>query len=143
MKQRIEYIDLAKGCCIILVVYHHLQYHYPTTPELNRILSSFRMPLYFFLSGLFFKPYDFLLFVKKKVNKLLIPFLFFYSITSFLIPIFKDVLLGNPCEPIELISGIYKENFSNLPIWFLFCLFNTNILFFCIFFYLFHPLVNA
>lgn len=134
MKKRIEYIDLAKGFCIILVVYHHLQYHYPTTPELNRVLSSFRMPLYFFLSGLFFKPYDFLLFVKKKVNKLLIPFLFFYTVTSFLIPILKSILLGNPCEPIELISGIYKENFSNLPIWFLFCLFNTNILFYCIFF---------
>ena len=49
-KKRIEYIDLAKGVCILLVVFAHIH------PDLTRyswgvFFDSFRMPLYFFLSG--------------------------------------------------------------------------------------------
>lgn len=49
MQQRIEFIDLAKGICIILVVLLHIV---PSAniPELRFI----RIPLYFILSGLFF-----------------------------------------------------------------------------------------
>ena len=54
---RIEWIDLAKGICMILVVFGHF-------PELIIWLESgheydptllCRMPLYFMLSGLFFR----------------------------------------------------------------------------------------
>ena len=53
-KKRIEYIDLAKGVCILLVVFAHIH------PDLTRyswgvFFDSFRMPLYFFLSGHFFQ----------------------------------------------------------------------------------------
>lgn len=80
MQQRIEFIDLAKGICIILVVLLHIV---PSAniPELRFI----RIPLYFILSGLFFKDYgSFRNFLKKKVNNILIPFLFFY-VVSYLI----------------------------------------------------------
>lgn len=87
MTERIKFIDLAKGMCIMLVVLYHINKRYDMYPELFKILSTFRMPLYFFLSGLFFKEYEnFLGFLKRKTNKLLIPFLFFYLITSFLMP---------------------------------------------------------
>ena len=68
MQQRIEFIDLAKGICIILVVLLHIV---PSAniPELRFI----RIPLYFILSGLFFKDYgSFRNFLKKKVNNILL-----------------------------------------------------------------------
>jgi fucose 4-O-acetylase-like acetyltransferase len=49
--KRIEWIDLAKGICIFLVVANHIFYY-------NCVfLEQLRMPLYFILSGLFFKDY--------------------------------------------------------------------------------------
>lgn len=86
MQQRIEFIDLAKGICIILVVLLHIV---PSAniPELRFI----RIPLYFILSGLFFKDYgSFRNFLKKKVNNILIPFLFFY-VVSYLILYYKAI----------------------------------------------------
>lgn len=83
-KKRIEFLDLAKGICILLVVWLHVDVDTPR----DIYLSAIRMPLFFFLSGMFFKEYDgFLTFLKKKTNKLLIPFVFFYLTTSVLIPI--------------------------------------------------------
>ena len=68
---RIAYIDLAKGFCIVLVVLFHakgvLNIHYAS----DTFLGSFRLPLYFFLSGLFFKDYGGLSkFFIKKTNRL-------------------------------------------------------------------------
>lgn len=86
MKKRIQYIDLAKGFCIILVVAYHVNkaFHFKQFPLFWDTLSVFRMPLYFFLSGLFFKEYEgFFGFSLRKVNKLLIPFFFFHIVTSF------------------------------------------------------------
>lgn len=59
-KPRIEFIDLAKGICIILVVIFHFDVDIP-------LLRPMRMPLYFILSGLFFKDYGgFINFLTKK-----------------------------------------------------------------------------
>ena len=71
---RIEFIDLAKGICILLVVVGHVGVNIAIPG-----LESVRMPLYFILSGLFFKSYGGVKnFLIKKINKILIPFLFFY-----------------------------------------------------------------
>lgn len=139
MAQRIQFIDLAKGLCISLVVLFHVNRRFDLNPELFKLLSTFRMPLYFLLSGLFFKEYEnFLGFLKRKTNKLLIPFLFFYLITSFLMP---NILyqFGYTVDKTESLgfSGLWafwsKEQFSNGPIWFLWCLFVLNILFYCVY----------
>ena len=65
MANRIEFIDLAKGICILLVVQIHV--YGDTSVDVFKMMSLFRMPLYFVLSGLFFKTYDgfFSLFKKK------------------------------------------------------------------------------
>ena len=60
MKERIEYIDLAKGICILLVVLDHIagyRYFSDGNYPMNDIFEQTRMPLYFILSGLFFKDY--------------------------------------------------------------------------------------
>ena len=65
-QKRIEFIDLAKGVCIILVVLGHCGAPIPI-PGLEIV----RMPLYFILSGLFFKDYGggYNFFIKKTNKK--------------------------------------------------------------------------
>ena len=134
--KRIEYIDLAKGFCIILVVLYHVLKHLHVQSEFAYLLSTFRMPLYFFLSGLFFKEYEgFWGFLIRKINKLLIPFCFFYLTTSFLLPniLFHFGFTVSHTESLGiqgLWAFIMKEEFANNPLWFLWCLFTVNIFFY-------------
>ena len=121
-KPRIEYIDLAKGICITLVVCFHLTLFYDTSLPCDNFFRAFRMPLYFFLSGCFFKAYEgFGGFVKRKINKLLIPFAFFFVVCSFLIP---NILAH---------YGLLDEYYPSGQIWFLLCLFEINIFFYIIY----------
>ena len=136
MNQRIRYIDTAKGICICLVVAFHCNLlHY--SEGLDNMLGVIRMPLYYFLSGLFFKLYDgYGSFVVKKVNRLLIPFLFFYLLTSVLLPNILYHFLGYNFETVvgwrSLYAFIYPEEFPNIPIWFLWSLFVSNIIFYAV-----------
>lgn len=136
--KRIEYIDLAKGICIILVVAFHISAFYHVPFPASSFFRAFRMPLYFFLSGFFFKTYGgFLSFIRKKTNKLLVPFVFFYLTLSVFLSIFLYREFGIVLEYAvnfdfwpALTEFITRENFPNSPIWFLLCLFEINILFY-------------
>lgn len=87
VKKRIDYIDLAKGICILLVISIHLdRYHLVYfNDRINDAFFSFRMPLYFIISGLFLRLggiHDFRFFLEKKINRLLIPLVFFTTLTN-------------------------------------------------------------
>ena len=83
--KRIDFVDLAKGICILLVVLYHINLPIP----FMEMTSCFRMPLYFILSGLFFKDYGgFKFFFVKKTNKLAIPWFFFYTFYAAFIPLY-------------------------------------------------------
>ncbi|MBO7044848.1 MAG: acyltransferase family protein [Prevotella sp.] len=119
-KKRYENIDFMKGVCILLVVATHLD-----LPILSHAsFSLFRMPLYYFLSGIFFSRYDgFRTFLIKKTNNLIIPYLFFSIFTLVAILVFyfwKDWSLGEA----------YTESgpLHNGPIWFLVSLFEVGII---------------
>lgn len=123
---RIEWIDLAKGFCIMLVVLCHTAEVTKTGFPLAIQAMSFRMPLYFILSGLFFKQYEgFVGFLKRKTNKLLIPFSFFYIFTAIL-------------PTLLFFNGTWREALElypipiNAPLWFLLCLFWVNLLFYAL-----------
>ena len=134
MKHRIEFIDLAKGICILQVVLLHV--YGDTSGEVIKVMNLFRMPLYFVLSGIFFKTYDGLLpFVKKKTNKLLIPFF-----SSFFIVVLPSTFLLNKKVGIDttfcnlLFAEYGRFNLGiNGASWFLICLFVVNIIFYVIF----------
>lgn len=51
--KRIEYIDALRGFTMILVVFCHIESHsfYNDPSIIGRILMTFRMPLFFFISG--------------------------------------------------------------------------------------------
>ena len=68
--------DILKGIGIILVVMGHVTHDMP----LKNWIYAFHMPLFFLLSGIFFKP----TFEnwKKSSKRLLIPYIFF-AIVSF------------------------------------------------------------
>lgn len=127
MNKRIDFIDLAKGVCILLVVIGHCgcAISLPGT-------QNMRMPLYFILSGLFFKDYGgFKQFLFKKTNRILIPFLFFYLIgyvVFYIIYLFAPDVLKT--EANGIFDVFTQRQYFNGPIWFLICLFWSN-LFFC------------
>lgn len=75
-KKRIEYIDCFRGLCIFWVVWYHSSH-----PEW--VEYPFRMPALFFVSGIFFKQYEWSIFWRKKVNQYVIPFFFFYILYYF------------------------------------------------------------
>lgn len=136
-KTRIDYIDLAKGFCIFLVVCFHLTMQYDMTSLFtSNFFRSFRMPLYFFLSGCFFKEYEgFSGFVKRKINKLLIPFAFFYLVCSFLIPItlahYGSKFYFLPMS--QFFNALLDDSYPAGQLWFLLCLFEINIYFYAIY----------
>ena len=126
--KRIEYIDLAKGFCILLVVALHCQIE-----DRSGLLVYLRMPFYFFISGMFFKDYGGLKnLVIKKINKLIIPFIFFYVWVWIIHWIFQLIKPGFWSYPGSFWNDFLSNSYMNTPIWFLLCLFWCNVLFFLI-----------
>ena len=52
-KERYLFIDVARGMAMLLVVFGHCCV--PADIFVNQVLLSFHMPLFFFMSGIFFK----------------------------------------------------------------------------------------
>lgn len=130
MSKRISWIDVAKGILIFLVVLGHSQ----ITKTTALVIYSFHMAAFFFLSGLTFSANnDFWIFLKKKLSALLLPYLAF----SFLFLAFqflKATILH--MGVFNLRSGIVsvfipisgRESTSVYGLWFLPCLFLTQVL---------------
>lgn len=119
---RIEYIDFIKGVGIILVLIGHL----PINDTLHMQIYSFHMPLFFFCSGLFFKPKSIIGGVKKDFKTIFIPYVFFASILIMtLIGIgcathnnLRDAICQLKINPLD--SDCYPLYHT---IWFLICMF--------------------
>lgn len=95
-KNRIEYMDIANGIGIILVIIGHM----PIKNEYCRdFIYSFHMPLFFLISGYFFKHTDNKKCLRKIFKSLIIP----YVITCILIILYKIFRL------------VLQSNFSEIP----------------------------
>ena len=94
------------------------------------------MPLYFFLSGLFFKVYSgYWNFIKRKINKLVIPFVFFFiaSCLFFAVLYYTGIKTDKPFDWSSLYAFCIPSErllIYNSPIWFLLCLFGLNLMFY-------------
>ena len=76
IKERVSYIDVAKGLGILLIVFGHSRILSNGNSEIHRIVYSFHVPLFFFISGLFLNPNEiFWVFFIKKTDSLLKPYL--------------------------------------------------------------------
>ncbi len=141
---RIEYIDVAKGIAILLVILGHTGLETGSAYYLNAFIYSFHLPLFFVLSGYFFKEYNgggkinYLKTVfNKRILSLIIPYLtytvinrlwgiplkYFHShVLSFDI---SQILLGTIVQIRD--SGQYGG-----VVWFICWMFTTYILSACI-----------
>ncbi len=76
MEKRIGYIDIAKGLGILVIVLAHNDlagYH----PTLHKFIYAFHIPLFFFLSGMFFRPERVLWRdARRRFNTLMKPYFF-------------------------------------------------------------------
>lgn len=69
--KRNTHVDIMKAIAILCVIIGHLQF---TPMWLNRLIMSFHMPLFFVISGIFFKNDKYS--IKKDFKKLIFPYIF-------------------------------------------------------------------
>ena len=136
---RFGWIDYAKGIAIILVVYRHVDFGLKRNGmavtewilNLNDMFYSFRMPLFFILSGLFFQKSlakkSTKGFVLQKVNTLLYPYILWSIIQLTLQLIFHDMVNAQRM-PSDYLNILLQPR-ANDQLWYLFALFNVTILY--------------
>ncbi len=108
-KERLVWLDVAKGIAIILMVLGHSG----LPSVINNFIFAFHMPFFFIASGLvtaFSKDISFGQFTIRKIRGLLVPF-FWYSIALFLL------ILLNPTVDISL-SQLECNGWGDWAIWF-------------------------
>lgn len=129
MKKRIEWIDLSKFIGIFAMVWGHSG----VSETMDILIHAFHMPLFFFLSGYFYKKGN----IKKKAKTLLIPY-FVFGIGLFLLWKGISTVISLPVyySIPELIRGLFYDNAVLSPYagiqWFLTCLFLTEVIFYII-----------
>lgn len=145
--QRIGWIDTLKGIGIFLVFLGHLLTY--SQQSIVRYIFSFHMPLFFFVSGLFFKHSDlnsgFYKFFKKTMRIRMIPYVSFGILTYciwisqiFLIKYGKQQNLAPLPESLfikPIVGMLYGNGINgwlthNVLLWFLACLMITELLFY-------------
>lgn len=142
-KQRITYVDTLKGICILLVVFMHCGLPADSSNEIvrhiNDALRTYRMPTYYFLSGIFFKTYTGLNeFARRKVNNIIIPLIFFYILNiigSILYSFCSSMAMGQSFnyEWDKILDVFYRTELriqAVIPLWFLLSLFWANLIFY-------------
>lgn len=137
MKKRINWVDALKGFGIILVVIGHAG-----CPNwLVRWIYIFHMPLFFLLSGLMAKESEYLRggqWIKRKTRSLLWPYLIF-GILEFLFDVLKGIVANDLTrehlikKAVALLYSnyLFEYNYTGV-IWFLTCLFVTELIFFLV-----------
>ena len=117
MTRRIEHIDVARGLGILLVVIGHNPLVADMPNPLFDVIYAFHIPLFFFLSGLFFKPEQpFLSLVARRTDMLLKP----YAVVLLALAAFQVMFRHR--DPELLLAGILYgagDTIAWIPMWFL------------------------
>jgi len=138
---RLHWIDTLKGIGIILVVLAH----YSLPIALDTYIFSFHMPLFFFISGFLF---DFgkyansaSTFVKGRFKSLIVPY-FCFAVITCIFCFLLDELYKPDVTSIKFFENSTLHGISHIfvafgpaisynpPLWFLTCLFVTELLFY-------------
>jgi polysaccharide biosynthesis protein PslL len=125
--QRIAYIDIAKGIGILLVVLGHSDLAL-VSPYLHQIIYSFHIPLFFFLSGIFFNPRIAPgLYLKKRFRSILQPYLFVIFLIFLASISFTN--MGIDTALVRFAKSLYASTLYIwwIPLWFLPSLFVTSL----------------
>ena len=128
MTTRAGWADAAKGIGILLVVLGHNQIN-SFMPVFHQFIYSFHMPLFFMLSGMFFKPQiGFFPLLKRRFSSVLRPYLIM------LILIYAGYLFFSTMPVMQVVMRFVKsllysmpDTMEWLPMWFLPHLFLLNL----------------
>ena len=142
-KDRIDWIDNLKAIGIYLMVLGH---HETMSNDVVKYIYSFHMPLFFFISGFLFyyERYPTIKgFALQRIKTLIVPYFVFSFITFIIFVLFTKIR-----HPEQIASGKVNliDNFFSIfisangiimmshspPLWFLTCLFLTEIQFYFI-----------
>ncbi len=125
----------------MLIVMYHIDHEFfdYLAPNLNNAFQDFILLMYYFISGIFFKLYEgFNDFTRRKVNNILVPFVFFivlYFVVRCAEALFRLVIGAQPIDinPIMLLEPFYLRAWEGTaPLWFLLSLFWVNIMFYAL-----------
>lgn len=135
--RRYDYLDIAKGIGILLVVWAHILLTGPS----HRVIYAFHMPLFFLISGMLFKRDKFNGFgdfLKRRAKRLLLPFAIYSVVTWILWATFRlvrhdsVVSYWDPLFQTVIAKGSGAFMVHNSALWFVPCLFATEIMYFAI-----------
>lgn len=111
-------VDILKGIGILTVVLCHNWILYNNRGELSRIVFSFHMPLFFFISGLFFKPnQSFTPFLIHKADTLLKPF--FVVLLGYFVVEYLHYPQIDVSKKLIQIAYASESTITLTPLWFL------------------------
>lgn len=117
-------LDIVKGIAILLVILGHSFCTYPIDinsefPLLGKIVRSFQMPLFFMASGFLFNVHgSFKDFVKKKLWRLIVPWIGFSIITVMLRIVFSSFTRSGEISVATSLFDIVQGHYY----WFLYAL---------------------
>lgn len=132
--KRLDWIDIAKGIAIILVIVGHTV---PNPCPLRHAIFSFHMPVFFILAGYTFRPKPWRELLSGSVSRLLVPYVVLalaWQVPTFLMngaSLTGDVLLSG-FETLVFASGVDVPGFGVAAVgmaWFLAALFTSRLLF--------------
>ena len=117
---RIEWIDVMRGIAMIMVIYGHID----GNSHIGQFMYMFHVPAFFFISGYLFNPQlSIKEHIKKRVCRLLVPFILFGT-TMILINWCVHIILGLQYDALHYIKDmIFQVRGTDSRIWFLPCLF--------------------
>src|SRR5215216_3540738 len=133
----VQYVDIAKGTGILLVVMGHNDFAL-ISPFAHKLIYSFHMPMFFFMSGMFFKPdVPFLKFLWNRFNRILKPFFSILLLIYFVSLSFSKISIVMASR--RLLKAMYGSGFyiDWVQFWFLPHLFAVSL-----FAYLFFRLIK-
>lgn len=134
-------IDIAKGIGISLMVIGHSS----APAAIHNFIYTFHMPLFFIIAG-YLMNYEkwrnkFRFFVKRRLERMILPYFFmsicvFYPLWYFAVIGFSKYKTHDIADPLNVFADIFYATFVgdgmsfNAPLWFLPCLFVSELIFF-------------
>ena len=137
MKERYDYLDIARGLGILMVVWAHIM----ITGWTHKMIYAFHMPLFFFLSGMVFqkgKFHSFSQFFTHRAKRLLLPYVIYSVATWIFWAAFRYIRHDEvesyfmPLLQTFIAQGSGAFIVHNSALWFIPCLFLTEILYYFI-----------
>lgn len=131
-RQRNLTIDVMKGIGILLVITGHIS----KNQQINSWIYSFHMPLFFFISGITCYMSNKKDFIKRKFKSLIIPYLIFSIITFAYWALIERQIRPSDSSIIGQFLNIFiaqagsEHYIYNVVMWFLPCLFMTEVIFY-------------